>query len=241
MNFRERMHWMFRMSLLAFVLASVTFLSALTAMRFAIQGREVAMPDLVGMKSSQAQLVLQGRRLGMKVEDHTFNPLPVDSIVRQSPLPNTRVKTGQDAHVVLSSGPQNVTIPQLQDSSLRTARIELLRNGLQAGEVSSAYVPDQPADTVLVQNPTAGTTSSTGPHVDMFVSLGSAPAAYVMPALSGLSVAESEFRLRAAGLKIAKITPVAVPNMPAGTVVGQSPPRGERVDANTAIELQTVE
>ena len=241
MNFRDRMHWIFRMALLAFVLASVTFLSALTAMRFAIQGREVVMPDLVGMKASQAQLVLQGRKLGMRVEDRTFNQLPVDSVVRQSPLPNTRVKTGQDAHVVLSSGPQNATIPQLENTSLRAARIELLRNGLQAGEVSSAYLPNGPADTVLVQNPSAGMVSNTGPHVDMFVSLGSSPAAYVMPALSGASLVDAEFRLRVAGLKISKITPVAVPNVPAGTIVGQSPARGQRVDANSAIELQIVE
>jgi serine/threonine-protein kinase len=240
-NFRERMYWVFRMSLLAFVLASVMFLSALTAMRFAIQGREVAMPDLVGMKSSQAQSVLQGRKLGMRVEDHTFSELPVDSVVRQSPLPNTRVKTGQDAHVVLSSGPQNATIPQLENTSLRAARIELLRSGLQAGEVSSAHLSDEPADTVIVQNPGPGVTSNIGPRVDMFVSLGPSPAAYVMPALSGLSLVESESRLRAAGLKIGKITPVVTPNIPAGTIVGQSPPRGQRVDANSTIELQVAE
>ncbi len=241
MNFRERMHWILRMSLLAFILASVTFLSALTAMRFAIQGREVVMPDLVGMKSTQAQAILQGRKLGMRVEDHTYNQLPVDSIVRQSPAANTRVKTGQDAHVVLSSGPQKATIPELENTSLRTARIELLRNGLQAGEVTSAYLPDEPTDTVLVQNPTAGTTSNTGPRVDMFVSLGPSPAAFVMPALSGISLAEAEPRLRSAGLKIAKITPVATPNVSPGTIIGQSPSRGQRVDANTSIELQTAE
>src|ERR1700683_1008164 len=132
MTFRERMQWILRMALLAFVLASVAFLSALTAMRFAIQGREVSMPDLVGMNANQAQLVLQGRKLGMKVEDRTYNNLPLDSVVRQSPLPNTRVKTAQDAHVVLSSGPQNATIPELENTSVRAARIELLRNGLQA-------------------------------------------------------------------------------------------------------------
>jgi len=71
--------------------------------------------------------------------------------------------------------------------------------------------------------------------------LGSSPPAYVMPALSGVSLVDAESRLRAAGLKIAKITPVAILNIPAGTIVGQSPPRGQRVDANSAIELQTVE
>jgi eukaryotic-like serine/threonine-protein kinase len=241
MTFRERMQWILRMALLAFVLASVAFLSALTAMRFAIQGREVSMPDLVGMNANQAQLVLQGRRLGMKVEDRTYNNLPLDSVVRQSPLPNTRVKTGQDAHVVLSSGPQNATIPELENTSVRAARIELLRNGLQAGEISSAYLPGQPADTVMLQNPLPGTTVNTGPHVDMFVSLGSPPAAYVMPGLSGTLVGDAESRLRAAGLKIAKITPAENPDAPSGTVVGQSPLRGQRVDPTSSIELVVTE
>ena len=69
MTFRERLEWIFRLALLAFVLASVAFLSALTAMRFAIQGREVTMPDVVGKKAIEAQQMLQGRGLGMKVED----------------------------------------------------------------------------------------------------------------------------------------------------------------------------
>ena len=42
MTLRDRLQWVFRMSLLAFILASVAFLSAITAVRFAIQGREVA-------------------------------------------------------------------------------------------------------------------------------------------------------------------------------------------------------
>ncbi len=36
------------MGLLVFILAAAAFLSAVTAMRFAIQGREVTMPNLVG-------------------------------------------------------------------------------------------------------------------------------------------------------------------------------------------------
>ncbi len=57
MTFRERLEWIFRMALLAFILMSVAFLSALTAMRFAIQGREVAMPDVVGKKAVEAQQI----------------------------------------------------------------------------------------------------------------------------------------------------------------------------------------
>ena len=113
MTMAERLQWVFRMAFLLFILSSVAFLSALTAMRFAVQGREVAMPDVVGKSAVPAQQILRGRGVGMKVEDRIFSNLPVDTILRQSPPPNMRVKTGQSAHVVLSLGPQKVTIPQL--------------------------------------------------------------------------------------------------------------------------------
>ena len=64
MRLKERLQWILRMALLLFILASVAFLSALTAMRFAIQGREVAMPDVVGKRPMEAQQILQGARRG---------------------------------------------------------------------------------------------------------------------------------------------------------------------------------
>jgi beta-lactam-binding protein with PASTA domain len=241
MVLRERLQWIFRMAVLLFILSSIAFLSALTAMRFAVQGREVAMPDVVGKLAVPAQQILRGRGVGMKVEDRIFSNLPVDTVVRQSPPPNIRVKTGQSAHVVLSLGPQRVTIPQLQDRSLRAAQVELLRGGMQLGEVSSAYLPGEMADTVTQQDPAPGNTEVTGPHVNLLVSLGSRPAAYVMPELSGLPIAEAQSKLGSAGLRLSKLTPQPASDSAAGTVVGQTPARGERVDSSSTIELQVAE
>jgi eukaryotic-like serine/threonine-protein kinase len=241
MTLRERLQWILRMALLLFVLSSIAFLSALTAMRFAVQGREVAMPDVVGTGATKAQQILHGRGVGMKIEDRIYSSLPLDAVVRQSPPPNVRVKVGQNAHVVLSLGPQKVTIPQLEEQSLRAAQVELLRGGMQLGEVSSAYLPGTAEDMVIQQDPAPGTTDVTSPHVDLFVSLGPRPAAYVMPDLVGLPAAEAESKLNAAGLKVSKLTPSPVPEAPHGAVVAQQPSRGQRVDANTPVELQVAE
>jgi eukaryotic-like serine/threonine-protein kinase len=241
MTFRDRLHWFFRMSMIAFILASVAFLSALTAVRFAIQGREVAMPNVVGMKAVEAQQTLQGRGVGIKVEDRIYNALPVDEVVRQSPAPGSRVKTGQYAHVMLSLGPQKATIPPLVDRSLRAARIELLRGGMQLGEISSAYLPLGQDDTVIQQDPAPGTSDLTSPHVDLLVSLGPRPAAYVMPEMIGLSLAEAESKLAGTALKVSKLTFSPVPGTLHGTVASQTPARGSRVDPSTTIELQLAE
>jgi len=241
MVLRERLQWIFRMALLLFILSSVAFLSALTAMRFAIQGREVAMPDVVGKPIAHARQILDGRQIGTKVEDRIYSSLPVDAIVRQSPPPNTRVKIGQFAHVVLSLGPQRATIPQLASGSLRAAQIELLRDGMQLGEVSSAHLSGPAGDTVIQQDPAPGTTDVTSPHVNLLVSLGTPAAAFVMPDLAGLPQAEAESKLAAAGLKAAKVTPVSGSGGQVGSVVGQNPGHGHRVDPGTATELEIAE
>jgi len=241
MTFRERVQWILRMALLLFILSSVAFLSALTAMRFAIRGREVPMPDLAGVAAQQAQQILRGRSLGIKVEDRVYSNLPVDAIVRQSPLPTTRVKAGQYAHVVLSLGPQAVSIPQLKDLSLRAAQVELLRDGMQLGEVSSVFLPATMPDTIALQNPAPGTTNVQSPHVNLLVALGPRPPAFVMPDLSGLTVAEAESKLSPAGLKVAKVTTVTVLGATVGTVVGLTPGRGQRVDTSSTIELQVAQ
>lgn len=241
MTMAERLHWILRMALLLFVLSSIAFLSALTAMRFAVQGREVAMPDVVGKAAVPAEQILRGRGLGIKVEDRIYSNLAVDTVVRQSPPPNMRVKTGQSAHVVLSLGPQKVTIPQLDGRSLRAAQVELLRGGMQLGEVSSVYLPDTDPDAIAEQNPAPGNTDVTSPHVNLLVSLGPRPPAYVMPELDGFTVAEALSKLSSAGLRVSKVSPVPAPGAAAGAIVGQVPARGHRVDSSSTIELQVAE
>ncbi|HEX4001923.1 MAG TPA: PASTA domain-containing protein [Candidatus Acidoferrales bacterium] len=241
MKLRDRLHWILRMSLLLFILSSVAFLSALTAMRFAVQGREVAMPNVVGMKAAQAQQLLAQHGIGIRIEDRLYSTVPVDGVLRQSPQADMQVKVGQNAHVVLSLGPQKVTIPQLEEKSVRAAQIEMLRDGLQLGEVSSAHLPEYPEDVVIEQDPTPSTTRVTSPHVDVLVSLGPPPPAYVMPSLIGLQAAEAESKLNAAGLKVAKLASANVPDAVHGAIIDQSPARGQRVDPNTPIELQVAD
>lgn len=262
MELRERLEWLGRLALLLFIFASVAFLSAITTMRLAIQGREVSMPDLVGKKVGEAQAALQKKGLGIKVEDRIYNERPVDSVVRQSPPAGMQIKVGQRAHVVLSLGPQRVTIPALEEKSLRAARIELLRGGLQIGEISSVYLADYPTETVLLQDPPPGTSDATSPHVNLLVSLGTRPPAYVMPELVGLPLLEAQHRLSAVGLRVAKITfqpvpaeapsvtpdsapggtpLVAAPTATHGNVISQTPLRGARVAVSDAVTLEVAE
>lgn len=240
MTLREKLERLLRFALLTFVLAAAAFLSAMTTIRMAIRGRVVSMPNVVGKPLAEAQAILLGGGLQLRVADRMYNPLPLNAVVRQSPAPGEQVKLSQTGHVVLSLGPQVIVVPAVEGRSLRGARITLLESGLEIGEVSTAYLPVPQTDTVLVQEPVKGA-SATSPRVDVLVAAGERPVQYVMPSLTGLEQAAAERILTAAGLRASHIVFVTQSGSPAGTVIGQTPPRGSKFSGEGPVEISVAQ
>ena len=126
-----------------------------------------------------------------------------------------------------------------QTTSLRVSRIELLRGGLQVGEVSTLSLADVPADTVVLQSPKPGAGAAT-PRVDVLVSQGAREGAYVMPHLTGMNVADAVRRLEIVSIK-RKLNTVSAPQWPHGTVVDQTPTAGSRIPLSATAELTVAE
>jgi beta-lactam-binding protein with PASTA domain len=235
MTLRERFEWLMRMAFLVFILASAAFLSAITAMRIAIHGREVTMPNLVGKNVGEAGQALRAKGLILRVADRVYSDVPINQVVRQTPPPGMLMKVSQQAHVVLSLGQRQLEIPLLEGNTLRVSRIQLLRAGLQVGEVTNVVLPDQPADTVVIQNPKPGKGAGT-PRVDFLVSAGTKEPAYVMPHLIGLNELDVQSRLDQAHLH-SKIHFVDASQWPRGAVIDQSPVGGARIGTATEVDL----
>lgn len=235
MTLRERVEWLSRIAFLVFILASTAFLSAITAMRIAVHGREVTMPNLVGKNVGEASAILRSKGLLLRVADRVYTDVPINQIVRQTPPPGMLMKVSQQAHVVLSLGQRQLEIPALEGSTLRVSRIELLRAGLQVGEVSTVAMPDRATDTVVIQSPKPGHGAAT-PRVDVLVSAGPRETAYVMPYLLGVNEIEAQHRLDQAHLH-RKMNYVTAPEWPHGSVIDQAPLGGTRIGATTEVQL----
>jgi len=235
MTLRERIEWLSRMAFLVFILASAAFLSAITAMRIAIHGREVTMPNLVGKDVGEASRALRSKGLLLRVADRVYSDVPINQVVRQTPPPGMLMKVSQQAHVVLSLGQRQLEIPAIEGSTLRVSRIQLLRAGLQVGEVSTVTLADHASDTVLQQNPKPGNGAAT-PRVDMLVSAGPKEAAYVMPYLLGMNEIEAQHRLDLANLH-RKMNYVTAPEWPHGSVIDQAPLAGTRISTTAEVQL----
>jgi eukaryotic-like serine/threonine-protein kinase len=240
MTAREQLERFLRVTFLVFILAAAGFLSALTTVRIAIRGRMVSMPNITGKSLNEAQRMLGADHLLVRVVDRQYNTMPANAVLRQSPLPGEQVKISQDVQVILSLGPQKLTVPALEGRSMRAAHIALLEAGLPLGEVSTVVMPSADPGTVIKQEPPAGSTA-VSPRVDLLVA-GDEPAiSYVMPSLVGLEQADAQRLLTANGLRIAKIDTVIDQSSPKGAVIEQMPARGMRITGDTAIEISVAQ
>jgi len=240
MTAREQFERFLRVTLLVFILAAAGFLSAMTAIRIAIRGRVVSMPNLVGKQSEDAERTLSAYGLQLRVADRQYSTMSVNAIVRQSPAPGEQVKVSQDVQVILSLGAQKLTVPTLAGRSLRAAHIALLEAGLPLGEVSTASFPAWEAGTVVEQDPPAGSTAVV-PRVDLLVSGDDPPVYYVMPSLIGMEQAEAQRVLMADGLRVAKVNNVTETGSPKETVIGQVPARGARITGDIGVEISVAQ
>src|ERR1700692_2004309 len=84
-----------RFAMLALVLVIVAMVSALTAMRVAIHGEEVAVPPLVGVTPQGAERAVADLGLKISIERQYYSPqIPEGRIMSQLPLPGTKVRHG---------------------------------------------------------------------------------------------------------------------------------------------------
>ncbi len=82
------------------------FLSAGLVMYFALRGREVQVPNLIGKSEQEAAEILENEGLRMRVRFRAHDDkIQANAVSEQSPSPGTTVKTGQIVRVSLSLGP----------------------------------------------------------------------------------------------------------------------------------------
>ena len=85
------MRRLFRLVVLVLVLMLVSLVSALTAMRFAIHGREVRTPNLVGLPLPKAEGALTDLGLLLETGDSFYSQsVPEGGVVSQAPAPEPK-------------------------------------------------------------------------------------------------------------------------------------------------------
>jgi beta-lactam-binding protein with PASTA domain len=221
-NFRS-MKSAIRFALLALVLVIVAMVSALTAMRFAIHGQEVAVPPLVGLSPMEAERAVAGLGLQVSIERQYYSPqIPEGKIMSQLPLPGTKVRHGWQVRVAQSLGPMRVTIPDVTGESEHAAELNIRRRGLDVSSMAQVQALDIPADQVLAQSPTANAAQVAAPKISLLVTTTAEPQAFVMPSFVGRPLGSVSRSLQDAGFKLGNVNVVAPAIASAGDATNPS-------------------
>jgi eukaryotic-like serine/threonine-protein kinase len=231
----SRINRFFNIVLGALLMLVVALLSAFIAMRAAIHGREVNIPSLTGLTLPEASKQTRARGLRLTLENRFYSPkTPPGRILAQSPAPGVSVRRQWAVRVTESLGPQQVAIPDLLGQSERTASINIRRLGLELGAVAHVAAPGEPG-VVIAQTPAPNAAGVDRPRVSLLLSEpeeAESPEAFVMPSLTGLTLAGAAARAAAAGLHIvsaedlnlATSATAATPPAPMNTSTPENPP-----------------
>src|SRR5260370_32773816 len=200
-----------RFAILALVLVTVALVSALTAMRFAIHGQEVAVPFLVGLAPAEAERAVAGMGLQIEIERQYYSPqIPEGKIMSQLPLPGTKVRRGWQVRVAQSLGPMRIAIPDVAGQSQRAAELNIRRRGLDVDSTAEIPVLIGPADQVLAQSPPANASQVAAPKISLLISVAADPEAFVMPNFVGQPLGSASRTLQDSGFKLGNVS-VAAP------------------------------
>jgi beta-lactam-binding protein with PASTA domain len=238
----------FRLVLLALVLLVVALVSALTAMRLAIHGHEVAVPDFVGKTPAAARMIAEQNGLELNVERQYYSPTVAEGkILSQLPPAGSQVRRGWQVRVAESLGPQRVAIPNVIGQSERAANINIRRRGLDVGGIAQMQLSDTPDGQVLSQAPPPDASGISTPKISLLVSAPTQPQALVMPSFIGQPLGSVSLTVQEAGLRIGNVT-TAPPaegssttppaSSPASMIVSQNPAAGEKVVVGAAVNFE---
>jgi serine/threonine-protein kinase len=223
-----------------YVIAALVILGlfALLAWLFAnnIFGKQVVVPDVVGLRQAEAEEQLG--EAGFEVEAER-RPSKRDEgiVVEQDPPGEEEADEGSTVTIFVSSGPRQVDVPDLTGMTRGEAEEELEGEGLELGEVFREANADVEEGQVFDQDPGPGEQAETGSPVDITVSAGPEPT--LVPTVIGQTQQSAEAEIAAAGLGVDVTT--APSDQAAGIVIAQDPEGGAELAPGDVVTITVSE
>jgi serine/threonine-protein kinase len=181
---------------------------------------QVKVPDVTGQTLDDAQSQLRDAGLNYKVLPETSDTVDAGKVTRTDPPGGSQVQKGDDVKLYVSTGKQQVTIPDVSGQDPVTAA-----NTLGAKDIGTETVY-QASDTVesgkvIGTNPPAGTSVPKSSKIQLIISSGQEQIR--VPNVVGLSRTDATTELQNAGFTVVTRDVTSLDPNNAGRVIAQSP------------------
>jgi serine/threonine-protein kinase len=182
----------------------------------------VEVPLVTGLKLSTATKALNRRGLNVDSTSQHSATVPKGEVIRSSPADGTTVQKGSRVHLIVSSGPVQVKVPDVSGQTAAAAHSALKNAGLSFTD--NQENSDQPKGTVISQDPPGGTTVNKGTSVTLTISKG--PDTAPVPTVTGQSQDQATTALQQAGFKVQVKEKTTTDQTQDGKVIQQRPVAG---------------
>jgi serine/threonine protein kinase/beta-lactam-binding protein with PASTA domain len=204
-------------------------------------GAQVAIPDLAGQSPAAATATLTG--LGL-----TVNPtpgqtpsvkVPKGAVAQTTPPIATRVPKNSQVTLLLSAGPQLLSVPVLVGQPEKSAiqKITDARFAYDSKDSTRQFDAKAPKDTVIAAFGTGGVDLSTATTYGEQQPITLVVSAGALPNVVGLSVADATQRLKDVGVTATSGRDTYSDTIPAGRVIGIELATGQVVRPGSSVSL----
>ena len=164
---------------------------------------QVTVPDLFNMTPEEAEAELAKYKLtGKSGNSEPSDDVEVGHVCRQSPNAGTNAKAGDTITYYLSSGPNEVEVPNVSGYSENNAKSALKSAGFT--NVSVVYENSDTVTSGLVvrTDPSAGTKTAANQTITVTVSSGPSDKRVDVPYVVGESYSDARYELASAGFNV---------------------------------------
>ncbi len=194
----------------------------------------VTVPNVKGQSSATAESTLLAKSFNVST-NYKHASASQGTVIGESPAAGQSVAKGSTVILTVSSGPSQLTVPNVAGDSLATASNKLGSDGLQVGSVSYQTSNSVPSGDVISTSPSSGSQVAPNSSVNLTVSSGSSTA---VPNVAGDTVAKATTTLQNAGFTVASQNQYQTSNsVPSGDVISTTPASGTQEPAGTSITL----
>jgi serine/threonine-protein kinase len=178
-------------------------------------------PGVEGETERDARRRVQAAGFKVRVTRDTSDEVAEGRVIETSPPSRSRLQKGRTVELLISSGPEQVEVPEVVGRPRDEAKSALEAAGFRVTEKGRESGDEEPG-TVLATSPKAGATVDAGSTVELTVA--KAPKLVAVPDVTGEEEAAARRALEAAGLKPRVREEEVSDAAEDGRVVDQNPP-----------------
>lgn len=197
------------------------------------QDELVEMPNLVGATEEQALEELQDRELRFILSRRPSDDFAEGSVSSTDPTSGVLVDPSDRVTLVISSGPETFTVPNVVGRDIQAAQDALAEADFIA-RIESVTDDEIVANQVVSQEPPAGTNHPPGTQITLVVSAG--PEQVVLSEYSGFSALDALAALSNLGVQTV-VEREFHPSIPDGEVIRTEPGALEIIPKNQVVKL----